>query len=86
MAETTAERGTRSLDELPDSVRRLSASPLLYVGAVTVVLANELVELAGLSDLPAVAATFAAALVLLWGQLAVLSYFGWADASPGCGC
>lgn len=86
MAQTSSEPGAQSLRELIDSVRSLSASPLLYVGAITVVLANEVVELAGLTDLSAVAGVFVTALALLWGQLAVLSYLGWADASACRGC
>lgn len=77
--------GTASLAEAIADARALAGSPLLYVGALTVVLANEVVELAALTGLSAVVAIFVAALALLYGQLAALSYVGWADAT-GCGC
>jgi hypothetical protein len=73
-----------SLGEVRADVRSLAASPLPYVGALTVVLSNEVVELSPLTDLPAMAAIFVTTLALLYGQLAVLSYFGWANADGCC--
>lgn len=81
----STEDGAASLADAITDARALTASPLLYVGALTVVLSHEIVELSPLSDLSATVAIFFTALAVLYAQLAALSYFGWADAR-GCGC
>lgn len=54
--------------------KRMTASPLLYIGAVTVVFANEFAEWLGLAGFRAAAAIFVAAIVLLYAQLLVLAW------------
>ena len=67
--------GRRSLYR---SARALTASPLLYIGAVTVVVGNELAALlvdgGYLSQTGGALALFPIALVLLYAQLLALAY------------
>lgn len=64
---------------LLDSAREMAASPLPYVGALTVVLANEVVEwvaeTVALSTFAETVAVFAVTLGLLYGQLVALAYY-----------
>lgn len=71
---TTNGTDTDGLAGLYGDAKRMAASPLLYVGAITVVAANEVVEWVGLSDAAAAGAVFLAALVLLYGQLLVVAW------------
>lgn len=56
-------------------VGRLTASPLLYVGAVTVVVGTELATGLPLPQFWQAVATLPIALALLYGQLAALVYY-----------
>jgi hypothetical protein len=51
----------------------MAASPLLYVGAVTVVVGHEIAEWLPLGDLSTSLALFPIGLALLYGQLALLA-------------
>ncbi|WP_440990606.1 hypothetical protein [Haloarchaeobius baliensis] len=68
--------GLRSLYR---TARAMTASPLLYIGAVTVVVANELAALlvggGYLSETVGALALFPIALVLLYVQLLALAYY-----------
>ena len=80
--------GPRSLFR---SARAMTASPLLYIGAVTVVVANELgdllVEQTALSETLGALALFPIALVLLYAQLVALAYYRRArDTEPPRRC
>ena len=61
------------------SARAMAASPLLYVGAVTVVVGNELAELlvegGHVSQTVGALALFPIALGLLYAQLLALAYY-----------
>lgn len=76
MTRPDSEQGLRSLYR---TARAMTASPLLYVGAVTVVAANEFVELlveggyAG--ETVAVVAMIPVTLALLYAQLLALAYY-----------
>lgn len=59
-------------DDLFATVRSLTASPLLYIGAITVVVAIEVAELLPVTDFWMALATFPVSLALLYGQLALL--------------
>jgi hypothetical protein len=86
MSRTTprSEDTTPTRREIADDVRSLSSSPLLYVGAITIGVSSKIVSLSGLIGLEGALATFVVALALLWGQLAVLSYFGWTSPNGRC--
>jgi hypothetical protein len=68
-----------SLDEARAQVRAMVSSPLLYVGAVTVVVANELVEWlvgwAGLAEVVGTLLLFPVTLAVLYAQLVLLAYY-----------
>lgn len=72
-------QSTNGLRSLYRSARSMAASPLLYVGAITVVVANELAELlvAGgyVSQTVGALALFPIALGLLYAQLLGLAYY-----------
>ncbi|WP_436927766.1 hypothetical protein [Halosimplex amylolyticum] len=53
--------------------KSMAASPLLYIGAITVVVGLEIVELLPLSDTLTALSLFPIALALLYGQLALLA-------------
>lgn len=80
--------GLRSLYR---TARSMTASPLLYIGAITVVVGNELAELlveAGhVSQTVGALALFPIALVLLYAQLlALASYRRARDVEPPRNC
>jgi len=72
----TANRSESEETGLVAEARSMAASPALYVGAVTVVVANEVVEWLPLSDTAAALALFPIALALLYGQLLVVAALG----------
>lgn len=65
-------------------VRTMTASPLIYIGAVTVVGAHELVGWLPLSERYAILALLPITLALLYGQLAVLAYYERTDHRRDC--
>ena len=75
--------------ELYANARRMVASPLLYIGAITVVAAHEiverLVEWAALSEFYGTLALFPITLALLYGQLMALAYYDPNGHPRGCG-
>lgn len=79
---------TSRLDELRDRVRSMTASPLLYVGGVTVVLAHEITDWVaasmGLSEFQSVLVLFPVTLVVLYAQLAALALYQRDDGRRGC--
>jgi len=77
---------TDGIAALVGDAKRMTASPLLYIGAITVVFANEFVEWLGLTDTAAAAGIFVAALALLYGQLTILAWVRRRrdGAAPGC--
>lgn len=80
------ESDTDGLAALVGDAKRMTASPLLYIGAVTVVVANEVIEWLGLSGFRAAAVIFVAALVLLYGQLTILAWVQRRRGGTARGC
>lgn len=78
----------RSTQKLAARVRRMTASPLLYVGAITVVGVNELVEWLVewhvLSEPHRTIALLPVTLALLYGQLTALAYYERKGHRRGC--
>ncbi|WP_459193316.1 hypothetical protein [Halosimplex sp. J119] len=64
---------TDGLRGLVAEAKRMAASPLLYIGAITVVAANEIAALLPLSNFHTALSLFPIALVLLYGQLTLLA-------------
>lgn len=77
MSRTTANGNGNELTarSLIESARTMTASPLLYVGAVTVVGAHEFVEWVPLSEPTETLALFPITLLLLYAQLTALAYY-----------
>ncbi|QPV64699.1 hypothetical protein I7X12_08875 [Halosimplex litoreum] len=74
MATNDIESASGGLASLYAEAKSMAASPLLYVGAVTVVAGTELAEWLPLSDFYSTLALFPIAVVLLYGQLTLLAY------------
>jgi hypothetical protein len=88
MTRRDSDTGRRSLYR---SARIMAASPLLYIGAITVVVGNELAELlvegGYLPETLGALALFPIALALLYGQLLALAYYRRErDREPGRTC
>lgn len=64
--------------------KSMTASPLLYIGAVTVVVGLEVAELLPLSDTLTALAVFPIALALLYGQLTLLALLRRRGTGGGC--
>jgi len=62
----------------------MAASPLLYIGAVTVVAGTEIAEWLPLSEFYSTLALFPIALVLLYAQLGLLAYLRRRGFGGGC--
>lgn len=74
MVRTRTDRGSEGSNarSLFATVQSYTGSPLLYIGAVTVVVAIELAELLPTTDFWTALAVFPIALALLYGQLTLL--------------
>lgn len=58
------------IEGLVSEAKAMAASPLIYIGAITVVAATEIIEWLPLSEFYAALAVLPIALALLYGQLA----------------
>ncbi|QLH76545.1 hypothetical protein HZS55_04155 [Halosimplex rubrum] len=74
MATNAVDSDSEGIASLYAEAKSMAASPLLYVGAVTVVVGTEIAEWLPLGDFYSTLALFPIALVLLYGQLTLLAY------------
>lgn len=74
---TTTQHGRETADRssIVGQARRFTGSPLLYVGAVTVVASHELVSWLPLSDIHVALALFPVTLAVLYAQLLLLATY-----------
>jgi len=84
MATNGFEPDSGGLASLYREAKSMAASPLLYVGAVTVVVGTEIAEWLPLGDFYSTLALFPVALVLLYGQLGALAYLRRRGHGGGC--
>ncbi|MFC7140690.1 hypothetical protein ACFQMA_12780 [Halosimplex aquaticum] len=75
---------TGGIADLYAEAKSMTASPLLYIGAVTVVLGLEIAELLPLSDTLTALSLFPIALALLYGQLTLLALLRRRGYAGGC--
>lgn len=69
---------------LVDDAQSMTASPLLYIGALTVAVGHEIVSWFPLSETGAVLALVPVVLVLLYGQLIALAALRRRGYGSGC--
>ncbi|QLH80715.1 hypothetical protein [Halosimplex pelagicum] len=74
MATNGVDSDSEGVASLYAEAKSMTASPLLYVGAITVVVGTEVAEWLPLSDFHSTLALFPIALALLYGQLGLLAY------------
>ena len=89
MSQNSTDDEEWSLRQITSRARSMTASPLLYIGAITVVVANEiiewLVEWYLLPEFYGALALFPIVLALLYGQLAVLAVYERKGYQRRCG-
>ncbi|ELZ29147.1 hypothetical protein C475_02984 [Halosimplex carlsbadense 2-9-1] len=84
MATNGVDSDSNGLASLYAEAQSMAASPLLYIGAVTVVVGTEVAEWLPLGDLYSTLALFPVALALLYGQLTLLAYLRRRGYGGGC--
>lgn len=84
MATNGVDSDADGLASLYREAKSMTASPLLYIGAVTVAVGTTVTEWLPLGDFYSALAMFPVALVLLYGQLTLLAYLRRRGYGGGC--
>jgi hypothetical protein len=84
MATNGIESDSGGLASLYREAKSMAASPLLYIGAVTVVVGTEFAEWLPLGDFYSTLAIVPIVLALLYGQLGLLAYLRRRGYGGGC--